>query len=85
MEASSTAAAVCYCPSESTSIRYFPGSCWKFARGKFLLGKTGLDPTKVDYYFGSIDERRVVWSMGRDLMMDPPQQDGPVHAMVKAY
>ena len=48
-------------------------------------GYKGLDRSKVDYYFGNIDDRRVVWSMGRDLMMDPPQQDGPVNAMVKAY
>ena len=48
-------------------------------------GYKGPDPSKVDYYFGNIDERRVVWSMGRDLMMEPPQQDGPVNAMVKAH
>ena len=48
-------------------------------------GYKGPDPSKVDYYFGNIDERRVVWSMGRDLMMDPPQQDGPVNAIVKAH
>jgi transglutaminase-like putative cysteine protease len=48
-------------------------------------GYHGLDPTKVDYYFGNLDERRVVWSVGRDLMMQPPQDDGPVNALAKMY
>jgi transglutaminase-like putative cysteine protease len=48
-------------------------------------GYRGLDPSKVDYYFGSLDERRVVWSVGRDLMMQPPQEDGPVNSLAKMY
>ncbi|HKN75764.1 MAG TPA: transglutaminase-like domain-containing protein [Candidatus Acidoferrum sp.] len=48
-------------------------------------GYKGLDPSKVDYYFGNLDERRVTWSMGRDLIMQPPQNDGPVNALVKIY
>lgn len=30
-------------------------------------------------------ERRVVWSVGRDLMMQPPQEDGPVNSLAKMY
>lgn len=48
-------------------------------------GYKGLDPSKVDYYFGNLDERRVTWSMGRDLIMQPPQNDGPVNALAKIY
>ncbi|HZW95848.1 MAG TPA: transglutaminase-like domain-containing protein [Candidatus Eremiobacteraceae bacterium] len=48
-------------------------------------GYKGLDPSKVDYYFGNLDERRVTWSMGRDLIMQPPQEDGPVNALAKIY
>ena len=48
-------------------------------------GYKGLDTSKVDYYFGNLDERRVTWSMGRDLIMQPPQEDGPVNALVKMY
>jgi transglutaminase-like putative cysteine protease len=48
-------------------------------------GYKGTDPSKVDYYFGNIDERRVVWSIGRDLMMQPPQESGPVNALAKAH
>jgi transglutaminase-like putative cysteine protease len=48
-------------------------------------GYKGLDPSKIDYYFGNLDERRVTWSMGRDLIMQPPQNDGPVNALTKIY
>jgi transglutaminase-like putative cysteine protease len=48
-------------------------------------GYGGPDPKMVDYYFGNIDERRVVWSHGRDLTLEPKQAGGPVNAMAKAY
>lgn len=48
-------------------------------------GYRGPEPSKVDYYFGNIDERRVVWSTGRDLTMSPAQEAGPVNALAKAY
>jgi transglutaminase-like putative cysteine protease len=48
-------------------------------------GMFGVDPAKVDYYFGNLDERRIVWSIGRDLILSPPQDGDPVNAMAKAY
>jgi transglutaminase-like putative cysteine protease len=48
-------------------------------------GYHGLDRSKIDYYFGNLDDRRVVWSEGRDLIMQPPQDDGPVNALTKMY
>lgn len=48
-------------------------------------GYHGFDKSKIAFYFGNLDDRRVVWSMGRDLMMQPPQDDGPVNAMVEMY
>lgn len=45
----------------------------------------GPDEKMVDYYFGNIDERRVVWSIGRDLTLDPPAAAGKVNGMFKAY
>lgn len=45
-------------------------------------GYTKGDPKKVDYYFGNLEDRRVTWSMGRDLMLGDV---GPVNAMAKAY
>jgi transglutaminase-like putative cysteine protease len=48
-------------------------------------GYKGADKAKVDYYFGSLDERRVTFSRGRDLTMSPKQDAGPVNALAKAY
>ena len=48
-------------------------------------GMFGADPAKVDYYFGNLDERRMVWSIGRDLILTPKQDGEPVNAMAKAY
>lgn len=45
----------------------------------------GPDEKMVEYYFGSIDERRVVWSVGRDLALTPPAAAGKVNALAKAY
>ncbi len=48
-------------------------------------GYHGADKKKVEYYFGNLDERRVVWSIGRDLTMQPPQEAEPVNSLPKAY
>ena len=48
-------------------------------------GYKGTDKSKVNYYFGNIDERRVVWSIGRDLVFEPPQDEGPANSLPKAY
>jgi transglutaminase-like putative cysteine protease len=48
-------------------------------------GYHGADMAKVNYYFGNIDERRVTWSRGRDLILSPRQDGGPVNAIAKAY
>ncbi len=48
-------------------------------------GTFGADPAKVSYYFGNLDERRVVWSHNRDLIMSPKQDGEPINALPKAY
>jgi transglutaminase-like putative cysteine protease len=48
-------------------------------------GYFGPDPKRVDYYFGNLEDRRVTWSRGRDLVLDPPQNGPPVNALIKAY
>jgi len=48
-------------------------------------GTFGFDPARVNYYFGNLDERRVVWSRNRDLIMNPKQDGDPVNALPKAY
>jgi transglutaminase-like putative cysteine protease len=46
-------------------------------------GYSGKDMAKVDYYFGSIDNRRVVFNRGRDLKL--AGASGPINALPKAY
>lgn len=41
-------------------------------------GYTGPDPYMVDYYYGNIEERRVVWHRGRDLVLNPRQAGAPL-------
>ena len=48
-------------------------------------GYGGTDEELANWYFGNLDARRVVWSTGRDLKLDPPQAAGPVNALAKAY
>ncbi len=48
-------------------------------------GTFGTNPAKVEYYFGNLDERRMVWSIGRDLLLSPKQDGEPVNALPKAY
>lgn len=47
-------------------------------------GYTKADPSMVDYYFGNLDERRVLWSLGRDVKIDPAPKVGAVNALPKA-
>lgn len=48
-------------------------------------GYFGKDLKKVEYYFGNLDERRVTWSVGRDLTLMPKQDGPPVNAIPKGY
>lgn len=48
-------------------------------------GYFGKDLKQVHYYFGNLDERRVTWSVGRDLILTPKQDGPPVNAIPKAY
>lgn len=40
-------------------------------------GYDGPDAGLVEYYFGNLEPRRVVWHRGRDLVMSDPAQAGP--------
>ncbi len=48
-------------------------------------GYRGPDEAMVSYYFANLEPRRVTWSRGRDLTMEPKQAGGPVNMMAKAY
>ena len=67
--------------------------CWI----QFYAGGAGWVPLDValanllptreqqEWYFGNLDARRVTWSYGRDLILAPKQDGGPVNAMQKVY
>lgn len=45
----------------------------------------GGNPSKHDYFFGSIDNNRVQFSVGRDITLSPPQEEGPLNYLVYPY
>lgn len=49
------------------------------------VGYSGADQKMVDYYFGNLDERRVMWNEGRSLKLDPPTTRPTVNEMPKAF
>jgi len=48
-------------------------------------GTYGNDPRKREYYFGNLDERRMTWSRGRDLILQPRQSGGPLNSLFEAH
>lgn len=65
--------------------------CWAefYAKG---IGWVPIDaalasqhPAKAKYYFGAIDDNRVMFSMGRDIRLVPPQKGEPLNYAVYPY
>ena len=61
-------------------------------QARVRLGRTagsnftaGHNARAVEYYFGNMDERRVLWSFGRDIVLSPPQAGPPVNNMLRGY
>lgn len=48
-------------------------------------GTYGADQSRIDHYFGTLDERRVVFSRNRDLLLSPPAEGQAVNVLAKAY
>jgi hypothetical protein len=49
------------------------------------ISEANKDPSKRDYYFGTLDENRVMFSTGRDLQLAPGQAGPPVNFLVYPY
>lgn len=43
------------------------------------------DPSRKDYFFGAIDENRVQFSRGRDLLLNPPQRGERLNYFIYPY
>ncbi|MFQ5893760.1 MAG: transglutaminase domain-containing protein [Nitrospinota bacterium] len=49
---------------------FLPGAGWV----PVDISEADKDPSKSDYFFGAICENRVAFSVGRDILLTPPQQ-----------
>ena len=65
--------------------------CWAefFADGNGWIpvdaSEAAKDPSRREYFFGALDENRVEFSRGRDLVLTPPQQGDPLNYFVFPY
>ncbi len=73
---------------------YVPGSGWVVADpGDYLkaLLTRSLSPASEEarrireYYFGKVDSRRVKFGSGRDVVLNPPQEGGPLNYFMYPY
>lgn len=71
---------------------YLPGRGWiavdpADVRKAILTQKISLEEAKPirEYYFGAVDERRVEFGTGRDLVLTPPQAGGPLNYFMYPY
>jgi transglutaminase-like putative cysteine protease len=60
---------------------------WDEARGwtPVDISEADKDPSRTEFFYGTLDPDRVSMTVGRDLALDPPQQAGPVNYLVRAY
>lgn len=49
------------------------------------ISEAWKDPSKHDYYFGSLDPNRVQFSVGRDLLLQPRQDGPPLNYFIYPY
>ncbi len=64
--------------------------CWlkAYVEGKVLgldASEAAKHPEKKAYYFGHLDERRVLLTRGRDLLLSPPQHGERLNFLYQAY
>ncbi len=71
---------------------YLPGYGWVPVDAadvrKIMLEKNlnlGEEKEFREYYFGAVDESRIAYGMGRDLILAPPQKDGKLNYFMYPY
>lgn len=71
---------------------YLPGYGWvtidpSDVRKIMLEKKLNLGEEKEfrEYYFGAVDENRISYGIGRDLILNPPQKDGKLNYFMYPY
>ncbi len=74
--------------SRSDKIRGY--HCWAefYAGGEWIpvdASEAWKHPARHDYYFGNLDADRVAFTMGRDLVLNPPQGGEPLNFFIYSY
>lgn len=71
---------------------YLPGYGWvpvdpSDVRKIMLEKKLNLGEERDyrEYYFGAVDENRIYYGIGRDLILNPPQKDGKLNYFMYPY
>ncbi len=71
---------------------YLPGYGWVPVDAadvrKIMLEKKlylGEEKEYREYYFGAVDENRIAYGTGRDLILDPPQKNGKLNYFMYPY
>jgi transglutaminase-like putative cysteine protease len=78
-------------PPDSHSGAIASYHCWAefYANGigwvPIDAAKASQDPAKAKYFFGAIDTDRVMFSLGRDIRLVPPQKGEPLNYFVYPY
>jgi transglutaminase-like putative cysteine protease len=78
-------------PANKTSGEIPGYHCWaefydlKYGWVPVDISEAWKDPSRKDYFFGAHDADRVQFSMGRDLILSPPQAGEPLNYFVYPY
>lgn len=64
--------------------------CWAefYSGGEWVpvdASEAWKHPDRHDYYFGHLDADRVAFTIGRDLVLEPPQQGEPLNYLIYPY
>jgi hypothetical protein len=49
------------------------------------ISEAWKDKTKYEYYFGRLDENRIKFTHGRDIILEPPQNNEPLNYFIYPY
>jgi len=49
------------------------------------ISRAWQERSKKEYYFGALDENRIEFSAGRDIVLTPAQKGGPLNYFIYPY
>ncbi len=60
---------------------YLPGNGWIPTD----ISEADKDPSKKDYFFGALSEDRILFTVGRDILLEPAQKNGRLNYFIYPY